>query len=207
MAVDGISNSEFDVQPSNYSTLKNSASALGKDEFLNLLVKQMQYQDPLNPSNDTEFIAQMAQFSSLEQMQNLNDSFSTFQAYSMAGKYATANYGMETIEGYVESITKVKGTTYAVIDGTTVDIKDIYKVTDMAEEMQVLTSILKQMIESGKQPYQAVNETNTENVEEVEEIISEVENDVVLEDEEVEIETETIPETLEDESFAEDIIE
>lgn len=163
MAVDSVASStgEFDVVPSDYSTSKKNTSALGKDEFLNLLVKQLQYQDPLEPQGDTEFIAQMAQFSSLEQMQNLNDTFSQFQSYSMVGKYATANYGMETLEGYVESVTTVGDTTYAVIDGTTVDISEIYKVTDMAEELQVLTGILQQIVENNKNNSQD-GSTNTE---------------------------------------------
>jgi len=174
MAVNSVAstNSEFDIVPSTYSESKSGGtSALGKDEFLNLLVKQLQYQDPLEPSSDTEFIAQMAQFSSLEQMQNLNDTFSTFQAYSMVGKYATANFGMETIEGYVESITNVGGTTYALIDGTSVDVSEIYKVTDMAEELQVLTGILQQLVDSNKKPAEGNNNTNTEG--------STTENDVV----------------------------
>ncbi|WP_416145151.1 flagellar hook assembly protein FlgD [Planococcus koreensis] len=60
-------------------TAKTGAeSTLGKDAFLKILVTQMKNQNPLEPLKDTEFIGQMAQFSSLEQLTNLNTTMNTF---------------------------------------------------------------------------------------------------------------------------------
>lgn len=79
---------------------KASESVLGKDDFLNLLVAQLRNQDPLKPMESTEFTAQLAQFSSLEQLYNVNDNLGTLessqaamhnnQAVSMIGKTAWA---------------------------------------------------------------------------------------------------------------------
>ncbi len=61
-------------QPGN--KMKNSSS-LGKDDFMKLLIQQMKNQDPMNPVDGTQFAAQLAQFSSLEQLQNLNNSMTS----------------------------------------------------------------------------------------------------------------------------------
>lgn len=58
----------------NQTTARTPSPELGKDEFIKILMTQLQNQDPLSPMEDTEFIAQMAQFSSLEQMMNMTKS-------------------------------------------------------------------------------------------------------------------------------------
>lgn len=61
-------------------------NALGQDAFLTLLVTQMQHQDPTEPMDNSAFIAQLAQFSSLEQLQQMNKSLTTIsQFYSAIG--------------------------------------------------------------------------------------------------------------------------
>lgn len=81
-------------------TTAQSQNVMGKDHFLKLLVAQIQNQDPLNPMDSTGFTAQLAQFSSLEQLQNVNTnlsnlsaaqaSLSNAQAVSFIGKTVTA---------------------------------------------------------------------------------------------------------------------
>ncbi|MCS7234198.1 MAG: flagellar hook assembly protein FlgD [Synergistetes bacterium] len=58
--------------------LKSSNSELDKNAFLKLLITQLRYQDPLSPMDDKEFVAQMAQFSTLEQVTNMSKDLETF---------------------------------------------------------------------------------------------------------------------------------
>lgn len=100
------------------STKENSSnSSLDKDAFLQLLVTQMQYQDPLEPTSNTEYMAQLAQFSSVEELQNLSSTFSTGQAMNLTGQYVILNVPDSTgeikqVSGLVDYVTVTDGKAY-----------------------------------------------------------------------------------------------
>lgn len=82
-----------DTTTSTSPAAMTGSSELGKNDFLNLLITQLQYQDPTKPMEDREFIAQLAQFSTLEQMQQFNQQVGaltqmsvTSQAVSLIGR-------------------------------------------------------------------------------------------------------------------------
>nr|MBL0716726.1 hypothetical protein [Desulfobacterales bacterium] len=77
MTVTGLEN--VSGAGSNFAATRSNE--MGKDAFLELLVTQMQYQDPLNPMDSTAFTAQLAQFSSLEQLNNVNENLEYSQLY------------------------------------------------------------------------------------------------------------------------------
>ncbi len=106
---------------------------LGKDEFMSILVAQLRFQDPLRPMDDREFISQMAQFSALEQMQNLNREFSNVKALNMIGNFISAKIdgkGLEPeiLNGVVESVTFENGRTHLIVKGQAVAVEDIVSV-------------------------------------------------------------------------------
>jgi flagellar basal-body rod modification protein FlgD len=93
------------------TTAESSSNDTDKDMFLKLLVTQMQYQDPLDPVDNTEFLSQTAQFSLLEEMQSMSEEFTQNKAFQMIWKYVTATSqnpitnNMETISGYIDGVT------------------------------------------------------------------------------------------------------
>lgn len=104
------------------SASRTAKSNLGKDEFMQILVTQLKNQDPLSPMDNTEFIAQMAQFSVLEQIQNLNTGNNFAQACGLVGKqvYTTMtgdDGSLKEIHGLVTSAQTVKGTPYITVGG------------------------------------------------------------------------------------------
>ena len=92
---------------------RKASQELGKDDFLKLLITQLSHQDPTNPMDNTALIAQMAQFSSLEQMNNMANGFDRMaslmnnnDAVSTLGKTVDIEIGSDKITGVVESVTR-----------------------------------------------------------------------------------------------------
>lgn len=116
------------------STKTTTNTDLGMQDFFELLSAQMQNQDMMNPVSDTEFIAQMAEFSALSAMQSLNSKFDTYMAVSYIGKTATATQTgadgkQTTITGVVKSVDFSSDSTSITIGDTKVPIEQVTSVS------------------------------------------------------------------------------
>lgn len=116
----------------------SSTGGLGKQDFLSLLVAQLQNQDPMKPMEDREFVAQLAQFNTLESMRNMEEdiarasSASLFtQATSVIGKHIQAKLATDgsTVSGVVTEVRMVQGTPRVIVDGKQIDLTEITNVT------------------------------------------------------------------------------
>jgi len=112
-------------------------SELDKDSFLKLLVAEMRHQDPTQPMNDREFISQMAQFSSLEQMSNMNQSIEKMllrsqsgEAFSLIGKEVEAVdfASQQIVRGLVSGVVYRQDGVKVIIGSAEVSLNDIHAV-------------------------------------------------------------------------------
>ncbi len=133
MYVSGVNNQAYTAENS-----KQPGNELGKDAFLKLLITQLKYQDPLNPMEDREFIAQLAQFSTLELMQNLSNDFTSMKAMGLidkmvyAEKRAENSAGVIPVYGKVEGVSVVNGKVTLHVNGYDIaldEVKEIYSGT------------------------------------------------------------------------------
>lgn len=124
----------------NAATGNIMSKGLGKDDFLKLLVTELKYQDAMNPMEDREFIAQMAQISGLEQMQNMNSTLAAGLTALIASQSVYGDLNMSlaligrevtyTVDGIektetVEAVKRVDGTYAVVINNAEVPLEDV----------------------------------------------------------------------------------
>ncbi len=113
---------------------KKPAQELGKDDFIKILITQLTHQDPSAPMEDKEFIAQMAQFSSLEQMTNMAQDFSKLanvlsgtEASAALGRSVEIAQGDQVVQGVVKAVSR-GGAPQVLVNGTYYDWDQVTKV-------------------------------------------------------------------------------
>lgn len=126
---------ETESQNSLKNTSKTNGSNMDKDAFLQLLVAQMKYQDPLEPTSNTEFISQYAQFSQVEQMQNMAGSMDLSRASALVGqevyiKTTTSAGETKYVQGKVDYVVYENGKAYLSIDESLYSLEDLDSVVD-----------------------------------------------------------------------------
>ena len=112
-----------------------TSNGMDKDAFLQLLVAQMRYQDPLEPTSNTEYISQYAQFSQVEQIQNMAATMELQRASSLVGqevyiKTTTSSGDTKYIRGQVDYVVFENGKAYLAIDDELYSIDDLDTVVD-----------------------------------------------------------------------------
>lgn len=114
---------------------KSKSNGMDKEAFLQLLVAQMKYQDPLEPTSNTEYIAQYAQFSQVEQMQNMSSSMDLQRASSLVGKEVyikttTSSGDTKLVQGKVDYVAYENNKAYLYINEQKYSIDDLDSIVD-----------------------------------------------------------------------------
>ena len=126
---------ESTTQESLSSSKKASGNTLDKEAFLQLLVAQMKYQDPMEPTSNTESVSQYAQFAQVETMQNMSANMDLQRATSLVGQEVhikTTGASGETtlLTGRVDYVIYENGTPYLVVNEGMYALDDLYTVSD-----------------------------------------------------------------------------
>ena len=117
------------------SSEKKSGSTVDKEAFLQLLVAQMKYQDPLEPTSNTEYISQYATFSELEQMQNMSATLELSRASTLVGqtvlmKVTDSSGNTTTVQGNVDYVVYENNKAFLSINGELYSLDDLDTVAD-----------------------------------------------------------------------------
>lgn len=135
-SVDAIIKNGEVVNAKNETTNKTTPTGYDKDAFMQILVAQMKYQDPLEPTSNTEYINQYATFTQVEQLSNMANAMSLSRASEMVGKTVVVSQtnpdtGKTTeVEGTVDFVTYSGNKAYLNINGTNYSIDDVSQVLD-----------------------------------------------------------------------------
>ncbi len=164
---------------SSLSKVNSASSDMDKDSFLQLLVAQMKYQDPLEPTSNTEYISQYAQFSQVEQMQNMAATSELSRASALVGEYVyvkTTSSSGETdyVQGKVDYVVYENSKAYLSINEALYSLEDLDTVVDK-EYMEAYDKAYEFTVSLNKLPgVSSVELTDAEDIEALDAIYQEM---------------------------------
>lgn len=122
-------NADYSVSTTN-SNSKLGTSTLDKNDFLKLLITELRNQDPLSPLDSKEYMTQLSQFSTLEQIQNLNLQLANLSAVNIVGKHAKALYQDNEISGIVSGVVFENGGVSVLLgdDEIKIPMENVYEI-------------------------------------------------------------------------------
>ncbi len=126
-----IKNGQYVTDKTSTSEKTKSTTDQTKEMFLQLLVTEMQYQDPLQPTDNSEYVKELATFSQVEALNSVNDKMSELQASALVGNYVTLtdDNGSE-ISGCVDYVTTDSGSIKVSVEGNLYDVDALTSVQD-----------------------------------------------------------------------------
>lgn len=133
--IDGVLQQKVNGTEEKKTSKATNSSTMDKDAFLQLLVAQMKYQDPLEPTSNTEYISQYATFSELEQMQNMSATLELSRAANLVGQTvvveSTDDSGRTTSDmGVVDYISYENSKAMVWVNGSSYSLDDVVEVAD-----------------------------------------------------------------------------
>ncbi len=151
MAIANVTDGQLVENATTTEVSKKSGSSMDKEAFLQLLVAQMKYQDPMEPTSNTEYIAQYAQFSQVEMLQNMSGTMDSTSALSLVGKYVTVEVEKSDgstyeVTGKVDYVEKSGKDNLLYINGTPYNYNNLVSV--MSDEY--ISDVQKALDEAAK---------------------------------------------------------
>ncbi len=135
-SVNAIINNGEVVNGKTEKAANSTPNGYDKDAFMQILVAQMKYQDPLEPTSNTEYISQYATFSQVEQLSNMANAMSLSRASEMVGKTVTIsqtnpdNGTTSEIQGVVDFVTYSGSKAYLNVNGVAYDVENVTAILD-----------------------------------------------------------------------------
>jgi flagellar basal-body rod modification protein FlgD len=112
------------------SAAGGTAALLDPSTFLTLLVDELKYQNPLDPTSASDFMGQIASLSQVEQLQSVSTASQMGEAAGLIGKTVTANAGEGTLTGQVTGVTNGSSGPLLDVGGSTVNLDAVQQITD-----------------------------------------------------------------------------